>query len=52
MVVRMLSKNPKTPLVIVKDYLTKKLQEENSAIEAVSVFDFLLNIFLHDCSKA
>jgi hypothetical protein len=35
MVIRMLQKNPKTPLGIVKDYLSRKLQEDNSLIEAV-----------------
>ncbi len=35
MVMRMLAKNPKTPIGIIKDYLAKKLQEENTQILAV-----------------
>jgi hypothetical protein len=46
MVMRMLAKNPRTPLGIVKDYLAKKLQEENAQIEAVSIqIVFYSNLF-------
>eukprot|EP00475_Leptophrys_vorax_P003669 TRINITY_DN12152_c0_g1_i2.p1 TRINITY_DN12152_c0_g1~~TRINITY_DN12152_c0_g1_i2.p1 ORF type:complete len:731 (-),score=192.03 TRINITY_DN12152_c0_g1_i2:68-2260(-) len=37
MVIRMLQKNSQTPIGIVKDYLTRKLQEDNTLIEAHEV---------------
>jgi hypothetical protein len=49
MVMRMLAKNKQTNLGIVKDYLTKKLQEDSSIIESVSSSTFVkLTFFKHE----